>query len=227
MIPVNEDLSEIGLNLLLYQFSDKTNITKILEQYLKGLHEVQQDLFTLVDNFNIEDAVGIYLDYLGKLVGERREGDNDDDYRKRIKIRLLINNSKGTPNELLEILSQLTETDNVRIWEHFPVSTLLYTDGNNATVKTLKALKDSSPITSNTVLVVDTTRRGFVGTELLPSYPEKDNKGDILAELLDSLDFIVDENDTYIVNEIGYRLVAFGGGGDTVSYYGIFNEVVN
>ena len=225
MIPTNDNLPEAGLNLLLYQFSDKTNIKTILDEYLKGIHEIQNDLFTLVDSFNIEDATGIYLDYLGRLVGELRNDDNDEDYRKRIKIRLLINNSKGTPNELLDILSQLTETSNVRIWEHFPVSTLMYTDGNNATLRTLEAMKSASPITSNTVLVVDTTRNGFVSTELLPDYPISNTKKDVLAEILDTYPFLVDENDNNFVNEIGDTLVVLGGGNNTFSYYGIFNEV--
>lgn len=225
MNPINRNLEETGLELLLYQFSDKFNIEQIIRSYGNEIDKLNDDAYILVDNFNLNDATGVYLDYLGRLFGEVRDGDNDGDFRKRINARVLINNSKGTPNELLEILSQLTETENTKLWEHFPVSYIMYTDGNNATVKTLNALKKSSPITSEVALIVDTTQSGFVGTELLPNYKEKPTQH-FLAELLTELDFLIDNVGDFIITDSGDNIVLFDATGDTVSYYGVFNEIL-
>ena len=106
MIPNNKDLVDTGLNLLLYQFRDKFNIEQIASSYLSEIDKANDESYTLVDSFNIDNATGVYLDYIGRLVGEYRNQENDEDFRKRIKIRVAINNSQGTPNELLDILSQ-------------------------------------------------------------------------------------------------------------------------
>lgn len=225
MIPSKESLTDAGLELLLYQFQGKANIQSLLESYLGECDDVLNDLYTLVSTFNIDDATGVYLDYIGNLVGVKRDEDDDDTYRTRIRVQVKINNSKGTPNELLDILSELTSTDNVRLWEHFPVGSVLYTDGKDATLRTLNALNKSAPITSDVVLVVDTTRAGFVGTELLPNYKETP-KQHILAELLEQFDFLIDEIGDNIVDEVGDNLILLDSTGNTVSYYGIFNEVI-
>lgn len=225
MIPSKESLTDAGLELLLYQFQGKGNIESLLKSYLGECDDTLNDLYTLVSSFNIEDATGVYLDYIGKLVGVKRDKDDDDTYRIRIKIQVKINNSKGTPNEMLDILSELTATDNVRLWEHFPVSSVLYTDGKDATLRTRNALDKSAPITSDVVLIVDTTRSGFVGTELLPNYKEKP-KQHILAELLEQFEYLIDEIGDNIVDEVGDNLVLLDSTGNTVSYYGIFNEVI-
>lgn len=225
-IPEKQDLIESGFNLLLYQFQDKANVKGLLETYLADLNQLDTDAFTLVDSFNIDDATGIYLDYIGRIVDLERDDQTDEEYRKSLKIKILINNSKGTPNNVLKILSELTETANVRVWEHFPVSTIYYTDGNSGTLETLQGLKRSSPITSEVALIVDTTRNGFVGTELLPDYDERPT-AHFLAEFLDQFDVLVDEVGDFIVDEDGNNFVLFDGDGDTFSYYGRLTEYIS
>lgn len=224
--PVKQELVESGLNLLLYQFRNKENIEGLLQTYLTDLNQLDTDAFTLVDNFNIDDATGIYLDYIGRIVDLDRKGQDDETYRKNLKIKILINNSDGTPNTILKILSELTETANVRVWEHFPVSTVYYTDGNNGTLETLQGLRKSSPITTETVLIVDTTRNGFVGTELLPNYNKKPT-AHFLAEFLEQFDVLIDDVADNIVDDQGDNIILFDTSGNSISYYGQLTEVIS
>jgi hypothetical protein len=43
----------------------------------------------------IDFASGVWLDYLGEIVGEPRKGRLDADYRRYIRIRILVNRSEG------------------------------------------------------------------------------------------------------------------------------------
>lgn len=256
MIPINKDLEKDGLELLLYQFGDKPNINAFLSTFLADLEQLNNDTFDLVNGFNIDNATGIYLDYVGNLVGEYRNEESDEPYRRRIRIKILINNSKGTPNEILEILSVITETQNVRLWEHYPVFSMLYTDGNSGTIQTLNSIRQASPITSESSLMVDTTRRGWVGSEFYKQIAflvdDANNnianengdlfvvqseggilpssapvgKNSTLSEILDQASFIVNEANNNIVDENNNMFIGFSSGGDVFSNDGIFNELI-
>lgn len=51
-----------------------------------------------------EKAVGVQLNVLGTIVGASREGLDDDHYREAIRLQVRINQSFGTPEDLLHIL---------------------------------------------------------------------------------------------------------------------------
>lgn len=256
MIPVKTDLEEGGKDLLLYQFGDKKNITSLLGAYLDDLGNVEQDLFDLINNFNVDSATGVYLDYIGSYVGEKRLGESDTDYRERILRRILINTSDGTPNTLLSIVENITESGNVKLWEHFPLFSMYYTDGNSATVETLKVLKEASPITSELALIVDTTRQGWAGAEF---YNQEGNLVDnlsnnivdefnnsivlkseggineplapkgqvsILSEILDQADTLVDDLGNNIVDNNNEQFIIFNTSGNVFSNNGVFTEVI-
>lgn len=256
MIPVKKDLVDSGVNLLLHQFQDKPNLKGFFSTFLKDLDNINQDTFTLVGQFNVDDATGVYLENIGSLVGEERGEDNDDEYRNRIKIRILINNSKGSPNEILEIVSQVTETDNVRLWEHYPLFVMLYTDGNSATLSNLQKMRRALPITCEADLMVDTTRRGWVGAEFYDqlgnlvddaannivdesgnifitkaegSQPAKPptNKSSKLSEILDQANDMVDESANNIVEENTNQIILFSTAGKVFSPEGVFVEIID
>lgn len=256
MIPVKQDLELQGEELLLHQFRDKKNIKAILGSYNNEVEQANKHLFDLINNFTVEKATGIYLEYLGNIVGQKRLGNTDEDYRDLILKKILVNTSDGTPDTLLSILSDLTNTDNVRLWEHFPLSAIYYTDGNNATLSTLQTLKDASPITSELSLIVDTTRQGWVGSEFYEQkvfvvdengdnvadefgnqvvalseggiIPSKSPRGksSTFAEILDQSSLIVDESDNNIVDQDSNRLIAFSQEGRAFSDKGVLTELI-
>ena len=163
MIPLRKDLTDEGLDLVINQFYDKERFQALLRSFLQELDDTQDDLFDLVENFNVDDAEGYYLDLVGKIVGlSRNNNESDNSFRRRIKIRILVINSDSTPNALLEILKESTLTDNVNVWEHYPLSFHLYTDGVETTKDLVNSLREASAITSDPVrLMVDFTGKSF------------------------------------------------------------------
>lgn len=252
MIPIKTDLVEEGIEQLLHQFRGKPNIEGILSACLDQVELIDQETFDLVNMFNVEDAVGIILDYIGAIVGVERGGRNDNEYRSAILSNLLVNNSEGTPDDLLEILADQTNGDRVRIWEHFPVSVIMYTNGDKVSPEIADSVRKSGPITLETMwLLWDSTGDGFIGAEpvfqrdtlileggdnlvdqnqddfIAVSSSFKSFEGrSTLAEILRPLDDLVTDSGDNIVDNNGNQIVVTSSDLPTMTDDGILMELI-
>jgi len=69
------------------QYKRSTKILGVIDASLEFSDELEKALREISDDFNIEDAVGPMLDYLGLYFGiERRIGETDEQLRMRIRI---------------------------------------------------------------------------------------------------------------------------------------------
>lgn len=69
------------------QYKRSTKLLGVIDAALGSSDELEKALREISDNFNIEDAVGPMLDYLGLYFGiERRIGETDEQLRMRIRI---------------------------------------------------------------------------------------------------------------------------------------------
>ena len=194
MAIVPENYLEDALSRLLQQFKEKDNITNLLKAYLDSLQITSQSLADFANQNNLQDAVGAMLDVLGKVVGESRKGRTDESYRLAIQNRIVVNNSEGTPNQLLEILQLLspTSTDN-KIFEHFPLSLNFYIKGGTITKSAVNTLFNASPITTERVGVYhDVDDDAWIPSEL-------EAEGGILIDD-QQREFVTDEGENIVVN---------------------------
>ena len=127
--PVFIDQTELGLSRMLSQWSDKKNITGLFKSYLENIQPLEEMWQQLLNERDIYSAIGAQLDVLGLIVGEPREGLDDDQYRIAILNRIAINSSDGTPPKVLEILRLLSNSQDVNLFEYFPASVYYYTAG--------------------------------------------------------------------------------------------------
>ena len=97
------------MNRLLFQFSESPKLKALLEVVLNQLKQTESAFEEIRELKS--------LDVLGKIVGQERSGMNDDDYALWIKARVLLNRSRGTPEDLLQILNILLG-DGSEIREH-------------------------------------------------------------------------------------------------------------
>lgn len=85
------------------QHQDKTNLVAFLSALTtqaQNLEDAQWDLFT--KRF-VDTAEGVQLDAIGSLVGQRRDGAADDDYRRFIRARISVNKSNGLIEDILTV----------------------------------------------------------------------------------------------------------------------------
>jgi len=234
MIPSFIDYAQDAIDKLLWQYRDSTNVKAFLEVTGTQLNFTQDDTFSIVENFNIENATGSVLDLVGKIVGESRGGRDDDNYRNAIIFRVVFNTSQGTPNRILEALLLATGATKVNIWEHYPVSAIFYTNGSEFPQGLASAIQNACPATCNGSLIIqDPNEDTFIPSELGIA-------SDILVTQDDD-EIVTQNNDEISVTSLvntspqisrGYLSeFTYGEGSgsekDTRDGYGIFAEVLN
>jgi hypothetical protein len=101
---------ELALSSLIEQYKDSTNLKALLSTFVsrdQGFEDVAWDVLT---DRGISTAVGQQLDDIGIVVNQPREGVDDEVYRVRLRARIKTNISAGTVEDLITILSLITET---------------------------------------------------------------------------------------------------------------------
>ncbi len=84
--------------------ADPNNIKKLLTAIISaGIQPVENSLQDLLLNRSVSTAVGYQLDILGKIVGQVRQGLDDDTYRRYIRARITTNRSDGVIEDLITI----------------------------------------------------------------------------------------------------------------------------
>lgn len=97
------DHEDRGLAKLLTQFRDSPVLRSVLRAYLRQIQRIEDATWEVIQARHI-DGEGIVLDYIGNLVGRKRKGLGDTDYKIAIKGQIRINRSSGTPEDLLAVI---------------------------------------------------------------------------------------------------------------------------
>lgn len=211
MIPLRIDHVEQGLSRLPEQFKDKPNIEGILTSWLTSVQVTEDRLFDLLNFRSIDTAIGVQLDYIGKIVGCERDGSSDSEYRDRIRLQILINTSEGTPNDILEITSLTTNGNVVKYFPHYPLGGNVYTNGDRIPFGFATTLTDCAPVSHGNIHV----------------YVDSNEDALIPSELVKSSGILIDNNGNEIVDNNGNNILV-GGLGTSVnenSWRGLLAEL--
>lgn len=135
-------------SLLLHQFQKSPKLKALIRSLVAPLQELADQLYSLHDGKYIEEAYGERLDILGRLVDQPRKGMSDVEYRLWLKVRICLNNSHGTPKDVLKILSILLEKDSFLMDERWPNDVLFtFLEAPKAPLKhLLHIIKASIPL---------------------------------------------------------------------------------
>lgn len=94
----------------LIQWFKRPRNMEVLRITIGQIQQLEDAYDQLLNAWDVNTAVGDQLDKLGLRVGELRDDRVDAVYRVAIKVRVLVNSSEGTLNELLNILSLADST---------------------------------------------------------------------------------------------------------------------
>jgi hypothetical protein len=93
---------------------------RIALEEVQLIRNVSQDLY---EGWMLENATGFLLDALGWIVGEARQGRDDDLYRIWIRIRIIANRSNGKIADSLKVARLLVEeTATVKYVPDYPAA---------------------------------------------------------------------------------------------------------
>jgi hypothetical protein len=118
-----------AISRLITQYGNQPNLQGLVGALISPVQAIEDALNQLNMFRLIDQATGVQLDGLGKIVGIARFGLSDNDYRFWIKAAVLINISDGEPETVLAIYNLLTETTSGMIFEYYPASVGLSSDG--------------------------------------------------------------------------------------------------
>lgn len=171
-LPIPKDIVTEGLGRILSVWEDKPIIRGLIESYLREVQITNDTYFLLLNNRDVFTAIGVQLDNIGAIVGQPRAGALDDEYRQNIFNRIAINKSDGTPDQVLNILSLITQANFVTLFEHFPASIHYFTDGF---------------VTNKTRATMDAASGAGISTRLMF---DGNNQSGVLAALVQSQDIL-------------------------------------
>lgn len=131
-----DNFYERAVALLASQFQitnpdgSKTNLQKVIASIESQAQIVNDQEYLLNTERFLNLAQGAQLDGIGQIVGlSRFPGQSDDDYREALQFQIFINESSGTPEQLINILKFLTKAQTVWYNELYPAAYQMATDG--------------------------------------------------------------------------------------------------
>lgn len=114
----NLDHSQDAIDHLIPDYDNVPRLEAFLRAAGAQLTQAEGQALALHRQKALAYAEGIYLDNLGDIVGEPRQGRDDDTYRLYIGIRILVNNSEGDWDSLYAILTTAFPTLPVAIFDY-------------------------------------------------------------------------------------------------------------
>jgi hypothetical protein len=110
-----EDHVDRGLDRLPSQFKDKPKLAAYLTVLMTPFQPLEDALWQLLTERNIDNAVGVQLDQIGTIVGLGRISADDEVYRRHLRAQILTNKSDATVNDLIRIVRLLLDDDDATV----------------------------------------------------------------------------------------------------------------
>jgi hypothetical protein len=108
VIDQNTEYEAIAEGRFLDQFKNSVDLKALSKAFAEQIQDLESAAFEVILERSLDDAVGVQLTTLGKIVGEPRTTSDDELFRQRIRARLRINRSSGTAEDLIAIVTLLT-----------------------------------------------------------------------------------------------------------------------
>lgn len=99
------DLFDRAKLRMLLQYRGLTKFVADLGVLVAEVQELEDAFWSFNEELDVDNADGVWLDRLGTVIGEFREGEFDTQYRQYVKARILANKSKATSDEIIEVVT--------------------------------------------------------------------------------------------------------------------------
>lgn len=90
------------------------NYEKLLTELVTPMQTVEDTLRALFTERRVDTAVGAQLEVLGRIVGQPRNGADDDTYRRYIRARIAANKSNGLIEDVIKIARLVVNDPDLR-----------------------------------------------------------------------------------------------------------------
>jgi len=154
-IPFISDYAPRARALIVEQFEDSENFLAMIDSFSNQVQEIEDVFFDLKIKRYLSIAEGAQLDGIGDIVGERRKGKNDSDYKQALNFRIFVNSSYGQMNTLTTFLSQsLSSGETFEAKENFPASVSVVIKSENPSFLNNNIFKSLDGLAAGGVAVI-------------------------------------------------------------------------
>jgi len=151
-----------ALSRITSQFEQSPNVLALLTAIIGPIDSLQATSDSVKTERWIDTAIGKQLDGCGYIVGETRQGRDDDAYREAIRFRVFVNISEGTPSAMIKGLNYLIGSDDKQYLEAYPATVMLFGDGPNVPAGIQAQIQDLAPAgISDVSVIVGYTEKPF------------------------------------------------------------------
>lgn len=106
-----------------------------LAKYDDGLRiEIEKQLRAMVEQYDLETVKGALLDRIGKILAEPRNGNDDELYRLLLRLRILLNTTDGTINDVIKVIKFFYTSEVVNITPNYPAGISILHDGEGPNI---------------------------------------------------------------------------------------------
>lgn len=105
------------------------------------LEEIEANIIKMADQFDIDNASGVELDRIGKILCEPRNGNIDRIYRIYLKLKSMLNTADGTVEDIIRFVKFFFSSETVHLVPNYPAGLRILHDGFNDTVDFNRILK--------------------------------------------------------------------------------------
>lgn len=106
-----------GILKLAPPFWGKPRIASWLIAHLAEVQALEDAIWSFIDGIDVDTAERFALEGLAKIVGEPTRPADDEELRMRIKARILVNRSDGTPAALAALIAALSDVTGTGTYE--------------------------------------------------------------------------------------------------------------
>jgi len=125
ILPIT-DYVDAAQDRAVWQYKNKENWDALTEVHVERIQVLEDVLERLLNERSLTNSVGVQLDRFGADFNVSREGNNDDDFRLKIRIEINLSRSAGQVNVLLFNLARLVEPRAVALQQIFPLFILMW-----------------------------------------------------------------------------------------------------
>jgi hypothetical protein len=105
---------------------DTLKLTTFGDRRLAG---VDDQIIALKDQWDLESVRGRFLDRIGKLLNENRNGNIDEYYRILLKLRRLLNTNNGSIPSIIKAIKFIYSSEVVHVVPDYPAGIIIEHDG--------------------------------------------------------------------------------------------------
>lgn len=128
IVPITNHVQQ-ALALLAQQFHGNVQIEAIVRAIVRRVQDFEDLAIAVVNGFDLDTAIGAQLDLIGVIVGEPRQGREDEEYRLHIRARIRLNVGSGTGPDIIDIVALMLTGRSAEMRPYYPASFVVEVHG--------------------------------------------------------------------------------------------------